>query len=114
MDAFECKKCGYCCQLDVVLKKEDIQNLKQAGKSGFITKRDGKKFLKHIDNFCIFYKDGLCGVYHFRPDVCRRFPYESDGEFSEKCKQRKDFSSRVERRIVEFMIQKEMQENKRW
>ncbi|MGM5483105.1 MAG: YkgJ family cysteine cluster protein [Nanobdellota archaeon] len=110
---FVCKRCGYCCQLDVVVDNNDINRLKKIGKTNFTIERGGKTFLKHKENYCIFFKDGLCSVYSARPQVCRRFPYESDGTLSEKCKQRKDFNSRVERRIVEFMIQKEIQESPR-
>ncbi|MFW6449409.1 MAG: YkgJ family cysteine cluster protein [Nanoarchaeota archaeon] len=104
---FECQRCCFCCQLDVVVDEQDIKRLKRAGKKNFTITREGKKFLKHKGNFCIFFKDGLCSVYPVRPSVCQRFPFERDGTFSEKCKQRKDFGSRVERRMVEFLIRDE-------
>ena len=72
---FKCSRCGKCCRLFVIPKKEEIEIIKKAGYKDFIEK-NGR--LKRPDGFCIFreLKDekALCTIYKIRPQICRNFP----------------------------------------
>lgn len=100
---FECRRCGFCCQLDVNVDEQDIKKIKRAGKQNFTIKKEGKLFLKTKGNFCIFFKNGLCSIYPVRPKVCVQFPFQRDGSISPKCQWREDFGSEIEKRLVEFV-----------
>ncbi|MBR9691004.1 YkgJ family cysteine cluster protein [Candidatus Woesearchaeota archaeon] len=99
---FECEKCGFCCQLDVKLRSEDVKKIKKI-KKNFTRRKDGETFLKKNGKFCVFYDNKLCSIYLYRPYECTRFPFNKDGSMNEKCRQKKDFSSKVTQSIVKFM-----------
>ena len=103
MDCFLCQKCGFCCQLEVVLSKQDRQRLHRAGKIRFSRKVRDVVLLKKRGKYCLYYNDG-CSVYDYRPEVCRRFPVQKDGSFSGKCSQMKNFGAEVDRKIVKFIL----------
>ncbi len=104
---FKCNMCGFCCQFHVYLTQEEMKRLDIRHKDYDITtdyiKKDGSFILKKKGSFCIFFKDNGCTIYEERPQMCRDFPFEADGTMSPKCRQAKEFSSRVDRRIIEFM-----------
>jgi Fe-S-cluster containining protein len=104
MQDFNCLRCGFCCQLDVVLGKADHQRIRAAGKIRYSRKKHGESILKRRGKYCIFYRPGACSIYDFRPDACRRFPFEHDGSIGERCLQRKDFSSQVTQKVIKFMV----------
>lgn len=108
---FECRRCGFCCQLDVKVNEQDIKRIKRTGRRNFTVKKEGETFLRHKDNSCIFFKDGLCSIYPIRPNVCAQFPFEKDGSISPKCQWREDFSSDVEKRIVELVKKEKSSSN---
>lgn len=99
---FRCKRCGFCCQLDVRLSEKDIKRLEDSGQKGFYEHRVGSVFLKRKNGSCIFYDDG-CMVYDARPDICRDFPVLRDGTINPKCTTREDFFSKVDRRVIMFI-----------
>ena len=43
---FKCRRCGFCCQLDVALMPEDIVRIRSIGKKGFYKERSGENILK--------------------------------------------------------------------
>ncbi len=102
--SFSCDRCGFCCQFDVVLYPEDIVRIKRSGHTAFYKTRGGEQFLKHKRGFCLFYdtKNHSCNIYESRPRICRLFPFKT-GSLSSKCKQKKDFSSKIQQHIIEFM-----------
>ncbi|MGM5487464.1 MAG: YkgJ family cysteine cluster protein [Nanobdellota archaeon] len=108
MRPFKCTRCGFCCQLDVTVTKEDISLIERTGKADFFEVKNGLVLLKKHGPYCTFYNDG-CTIYDLRPSVCRRFPHEKQGIVSERCTTRKDFASRCERRRIEFLIAHESQ-----
>lgn len=84
--AFDCKRCGHCCQGEggIVLTQHDRERLaahlnlsiedmlqqfaEQAG--------DKQRLRVGLDEYCIFFRAGLgCGVHLGRPDICRAWPY---------------------------------------
>ena len=99
---FICRRCGYCCSLDVRLLKEDIDRLESVGKKDFYHILDGETFLKTKDGRCIFY-ESRCTVYLHRPRICRHFPVRKDRTMSHFCTQNDDFSARVDRNILAFL-----------
>ncbi len=107
MDGFVCKRCGFCCQLDVRLDNEDILRLEKEGEKDFVIEKNNMKILRQKKSICMFYEKGNCLVYSGRPGICRSFPFLANDTISEKCRQRKDFASRVERRFVEMIIRHE-------
>ena len=82
--AFDCRRCGHCCQGEggIILTLKDRERL--AGHLGlhledFLsahTTRNGDKIQLGVreDGFCVFFADG-CGIHPARPDVCRAWPY---------------------------------------
>ncbi|MFP4424592.1 MAG: YkgJ family cysteine cluster protein [Candidatus Woesearchaeota archaeon] len=104
MQLFKCKRCGFCCQLDVTVSEDDINLIRKKGHKDFFEKKNGLVLLKKKGRHCIFYNEG-CSIYDIRPSVCQRFPHEKKGIVSERCTTRKDFTSRCERRRIEFLIE---------
>ena len=103
---FECQKCGFCCQLDVKVGNEDIERIRKVIPYSFTDERDDGVFLAKTGVHCTFFSNNICSVYENRPDVCRSFPFEKDGQMSGKCRQRQDFHSKVTRNIIKFMNKK--------
>jgi len=101
MAQFQCLKCGFCCQLDVVLDKEDKSRLRAAGYYQFSRKRQGEDIMKKRGSYCMFYKNG-CRVYDIKPGVCERFPFKND-TMSEHCRQNLSWNAQIEQKIVKFM-----------
>ncbi len=102
---FRCRGCGFCCQLDVVLSNRDVSRLKNAGYDGFTRVDKGELILNKKGTHCMFYESGMCSVYEYRPDICRRFPFKKDGSINRQCRQMRDFSSQVTQKIIKFMIE---------
>lgn len=84
--AFECQRCGHCCQGvgGIVLTAHDRERL--AGHLGlpvpamleqFAERAGGKLRLRAgEDGYCVFFRHGAgCGVHPGRPDICRAWPY---------------------------------------
>lgn len=82
--AFECQRCGHCCQGrgGIILTPRDIARLAAhlgIAPDDFISEYaetvSGRIRLKTgADEYCIFYNDG-CGVHPGRPDICRAWPF---------------------------------------
>lgn len=82
--AFECKKCGHCCQGEggIILTAKDRERLAEhLGISvdelikKYSEKVNGKIRLRCGDNgYCVFYSEG-CAVHPGRPDICRAWPF---------------------------------------
>lgn len=84
--AFECKRCGHCCQGvgGIVLTAHDRERL--AGHLGLsiaamlagFAEQAGDKLRLRVgeDGYCVFFRQGIgCGVHAGRPDICRAWPY---------------------------------------
>lgn len=84
--AFECKRCGHCCQGEggIVLTLADRVRL--AGHLGLdvatmleqFAEAAGEKLRLRAgpDGYCVFFRQGVgCGVHLGRPDICRAWPY---------------------------------------
>jgi Fe-S-cluster containining protein len=83
--AFDCRRCGECCQGKggIVIGPGDILRLRgplHLGEERFIAlygyRQDGKiKLRTGPDNYCIFFLPGTgCSVHRDRPDICRAWP----------------------------------------
>lgn len=82
--AFECRRCGHCCQGEggIVLAPKDQERLAlHLGLSlaeflGAHTTCKGPKVHLGVreDGFCIFFHDG-CSIHPARPDICRAWPF---------------------------------------
>jgi Fe-S-cluster containining protein len=82
--AFECRRCGHCCQGDggiVLTAKDQLRLALHLGMSleAFLsahTSRKGEKVHLGVrsDAYCVFFENG-CGVHPARPDICRAWPY---------------------------------------
>ena len=84
--AFDCKRCGHCCEGTggIVLTAKDRERLAAhlgltvAAMLAEYAERAGEKL--HLragaDGFCVFFRLGAgCGVHPGRPDICRAWPY---------------------------------------
>ncbi len=85
--AFDCQRCGHCCEGrgGIVLAPSDAARL--AAHLGLAveeflarhTERKGRlpRLLAGPDEYCEFYDHALpgCGVHPARPDICRAWPY---------------------------------------
>ncbi|PIN87020.1 hypothetical protein COV19_01730 [Candidatus Woesearchaeota archaeon CG10_big_fil_rev_8_21_14_0_10_44_13] len=85
-DRFQCRNCGYCCTLIVLLKKEDIERIKKLGydDSDFVeTDALGRKRIRMKNYYCHFLGlhkgETFCRIYHARPQVCRDYPFTKKG-----------------------------------
>jgi len=89
---FECTQCSKCCRFEpgyVFLSEKDIKEISNGlglEPPAFIDKycrvvitETGEKLsLKEKDNYdCIFWKNGGCTIYSFRPLQCRSYPFWS-------------------------------------
>ena len=73
MNFCEKHNCTHCCiEADVPLLSEDIDRLTAHGYYDVYFSEDynGAKFIRKIDGKCIFFKDGACEVYDYRPKRC--------------------------------------------
>jgi len=100
-----CTRCGFCCQLEVAISREDIQRLRKAGYKSFIRRGKRENFLRKKGKYCIFYDNG-CRVYPHRPEICRVFPFR-ERKMSEYCTRRNDFYAKVSRKVSRFLIEGE-------
>lgn len=84
--AFDCKRCGHCCQGEggIVLTEHDRERLAAhlglavAEMLSAYAEAAGEKLRLRCgpDGYCVFYKqDCGCGVHPGRPDICRAWPY---------------------------------------
>lgn len=84
--AFDCKRCGHCCQGEggIVLTARDRERLArhlglgvEAMLASVAESSGGKIRLRAgADGFCVFFVQGQgCGVHPGRPDICRAWPY---------------------------------------
>ena len=75
---FRCRRCGVCCRLAVAVDDDEVAIIRAKGFNEFIEFRKGRKYLKRINNYCIFLtlKKGIseCSIYDIRPRVCRQYP----------------------------------------
>jgi len=84
--AFDCKRCGHCCQGEggIVLTEHDRERL--AAHLGLAVGDMLARFAEHAgeklrlrigpDGYCVFFLEGKgCGVHPGRPDICRAWPY---------------------------------------
>lgn len=98
-----CRDCGICClDTEMPLFDEDILKIKEfiniEKDTNFYIEDHGKKFLKNIDNHCIFF-DILtrnCKIYDKRPLGCRFYPmiYDIDNKkcvLDEECPRKYKF-----------------------
>ncbi len=80
---FVCKRCGECCKPVVLITKEEINLIKAAGFSDFLTldpihpENGYVAIKKNDDGYCIFFdkNNKKCIIYRVRPDVCRLYPF---------------------------------------
>ena len=87
---FECQRCSACCRHEpgyVFLSKTDLKDL--SGNLGISEKEFCEKYCRKVDiggfsrislkeksNYdCIFWENGGCSVYNFRPLQCRTYPF---------------------------------------
>jgi Fe-S-cluster containining protein len=85
-EAFECKRCGHCCEGTggIVLTAKDRErlaahlDLEMAEMLERYAERVGGKYRLRVgeDGFCVFFRAGHgCGVHPGRPDICRAWPF---------------------------------------
>ncbi|WP_291327989.1 YkgJ family cysteine cluster protein [Desulfovibrio sp. UCD-KL4C] len=84
IEAFDCKRCGHCCQGEggiIMTQKDRARLADHLGLSEeemilkFSETVNGKIRLKSKeDGYCIFFDEG-CGVHPGRPDICRAWPF---------------------------------------
>ncbi len=82
--AFECRRCGHCCQGEggIVLTSRDQERLalhlglEPVDFLARHTCRKGERVHLGVreDGLCVFFQDG-CGVHPARPDICRAWPF---------------------------------------
>ncbi len=102
---FVCKRCGFCCGLDIKLEKKDIENIKKLNYKEEYFNNNG--FLKKINHFCIFLKNKTCTIHGNHPIVCKTFPFYRDSDkinFRCKALPKEDISfiESALRKVIEF------------
>jgi hypothetical protein len=76
----DCVACGACCKNNnVVLDAADMKRLRSGAPKTFVDRvkrKDGRLVLTLLkDGRCAaLTKQGMCGVYEYRPEACREFP----------------------------------------
>ncbi len=73
--------CHECCrETEMQLSEEDIWRLERLGyrRDEFSMVVDGIRVLKNVEGKCFFLRDGMCGVYAYRPLGCRLYPVVYD------------------------------------
>jgi len=79
----ECLRCGLCCiDTEMILTPSDIARLEALGfKREYFTVRDGRLYrLRNVDGRCVFFRNGRCVVYEYRPIGCSMYPIVIDAE----------------------------------
>ena len=81
-DKFKCRNCGYCCTQIVVLSKEDIKRLSDAGYDPNEFAEDdhlGRKRIRMKNYYCYFLGlhkgETFCRIYRYRPETCKEYPF---------------------------------------
>jgi len=84
LKAFECRRCGDCCQGrgGIVLMQKDVIRLSRHlnfSRDEFLSRHTTIEHNKVLlnsgpDGYCVFYEQG-CGVHPARPDICRAWPF---------------------------------------
>lgn len=85
MEIFECTQCGDCCRgyggtyvsAGEVRAIGDQLGLSPAQVLDRFCSQSGHRPLlaQGDDGFCVFFKDGLCGIHAVKPRMCRAWPY---------------------------------------
>lgn len=83
-NAFECRRCGHCCQGEggIVLTDKDLARLaahlgmepERFASEHAVFKGGRLRLGVREDGWCVFFDSG-CGVHPARPDVCRAWPF---------------------------------------
>ena len=82
----ECLRCGLCCvDTEMILTPSDIARLEALGfRREYFAVSDGRFYrLKNVDGHCVFFRDGRCIVYEYRPIGCSMYPIVIDLESGE-------------------------------
>lgn len=85
-EAFDCKRCGHCCQGEGGIVMTEPDRLRLAAHLGLAipamleqyAEQAGGKLRLRVgeDGYCVFFQAGHgCGVHPGRPDICRAWPY---------------------------------------
>jgi uncharacterized protein len=84
-EIFTCTTCGACCRGfgGTILHPGDIGRIAAFLKISekrlvdeFCEVRDRRVYPSQgPDGFCVFHKDGLCGIHSVKPSMCRRWPF---------------------------------------
>lgn len=78
-----CNLSGRCCtsfneiNVPVLNMEEILKIMEKTCRDDFYEEVDNKALLlKTEDSHCVFYKDGKCDIYDYRPVDCRLFPFD--------------------------------------
>jgi len=86
---FECSRCGSCCGdtenmvRRILLLKDDVKLI--CIKTGLRTYEFAERCegsepyiyeMRKNSGKCVFYKDGVCQIYTFRPLICKFYPFQ--------------------------------------
>ena len=86
MKLFECRQCGECCRgfggtyvteadIDAIARFLDMD---PAAVKARYCQRSGRRLVVAQNSpggYCVFWKEGLCGIHPIKPRMCRDWPY---------------------------------------
>jgi Fe-S-cluster containining protein len=84
-EIFTCTTCGACCcgfggtilQTDDILRISEFLGIPEKRFIDEFCDARGRRVYpaQRPDGFCMFHKDGLCGIHPVKPSMCRRWPF---------------------------------------
>jgi len=69
---FKCKRCAKCCSLDVLLSRNELEQL---GENADLKWRTTRKVMGKSDPICCLLNSKTCTIYSSRPKLCRLYPF---------------------------------------
>jgi len=81
---WSCMRCGNCCgdlpgrTRRILLLPEEIRRLEETGAKDFYVPWSEGRFMalmRKKGGKCVFYDDGGCSIYQYRPLICRTYPF---------------------------------------
>lgn len=76
-DSFKHDSPDIFCQ--ILLSNDEADRIIKQGGAQYVKQKDGVYYIELNDDFsCKAFKDGRCGIYEVRPNVCRLYPFFFD------------------------------------
>jgi len=117
-----CRRCGKCClsnpdDLGVMVSEDELRTIAKHSKYTYkYLKRHSTKYehperddLRHLPQPCMFYRQGQCTIYRWRPFVCRIYPISNSprgGKVYTTISLRCDYGKDLYRSLLKYQKEK--------